>query len=464
MPRSCILGVAPRRGSRGRRRVRGGGLLRSLPVRALAPGRAARGRRVVRRPHAVDDRRPLRRAGERPLRRRAVRAGDGRGTPFPLQPRRGAHHGRHQPAPHGGAGAGARRRARAARGSSPSRSCWARRSTWPRCRSRPASARRLAGPREGLLAGALVALAGPVVWGFLYGSDIALFLFLALLLLERWLAFCGRRAARAGFAVAGALLALARPEGLPLALALARCAEPGAARGRARAIALLAFCCRSPRGWPCSRCSASSRAPGSRRRSRTSRCCRTTGPSRRSPSRREYGVDVLRGLLLGLYPPEAAIGFSRGEASFFFPPLALVLVLLAVARPEGALARPRVCGSRSWPLVFALTGPERLHGRPLQSLPDVGVPGPPGVRRGGARRASRASLARDDARLERRPLPRRARPCAAARRPVDRPLRGGLRRARRRHLAARDRRGRASSATTCRAASRSPTPPPASST
>ncbi|HEU0094663.1 MAG TPA: hypothetical protein VFS78_21290, partial [Vicinamibacteria bacterium] len=78
---------------------------------------------------------------------------------------------------------------------------------------------RLAGPREGTLAGLLVALGGPVVWSFFYGSDIALFLFLALWLLERWLA-----SADAGvplWTAPGVLLALARPEGLPIALALA---------------------------------------------------------------------------------------------------------------------------------------------------------------------------------------------------------------------------------------------------
>ena len=46
----------------------------------------------------------------------------------------------------------------------------------------------LAGAPEGLLAGALVALGGPIVWGFLYGSDMALFMLLCLWLLERVLA------------------------------------------------------------------------------------------------------------------------------------------------------------------------------------------------------------------------------------------------------------------------------------
>src|SRR5437870_6351272 len=80
--------------------------------------------------------------------------------------------------------------------------------------------RRLAGPREGVLAGLLVALGGPVVWGFLYGSDIALFMCLALWLLTAWLE--GWRAAAAGrWIVPATLLSLARPEVLPLALILA---------------------------------------------------------------------------------------------------------------------------------------------------------------------------------------------------------------------------------------------------
>src|SRR5688572_25965928 len=42
----------------------------------------------------------------------------------------------------------------------------------------------LGGRREGWLAGGLVAVGGPVVWGFLYGADVALFMFLAVWLLR----------------------------------------------------------------------------------------------------------------------------------------------------------------------------------------------------------------------------------------------------------------------------------------
>jgi len=80
-------------------------------------------------------------------------------------------------------------------------------------------ATRMAGPREGILAGCLVALGAPVAWGFLYGSDIALFLFLALWLFERLVATWEGTIGSA--ALAACLLALARPEGLPIALILA---------------------------------------------------------------------------------------------------------------------------------------------------------------------------------------------------------------------------------------------------
>ena len=81
-------------------------------------------------------------------------------------------------------------------------------------------AARLAGPREGFLAGALVALSGPLVWGFLSGSDVGLAMLLSLWLFDGLLVAWAGGPER-GLAAAATLLALARPEGLPLALLIA---------------------------------------------------------------------------------------------------------------------------------------------------------------------------------------------------------------------------------------------------
>jgi len=217
---------------------------------------------------------------------------------------------------------------------------------------------RLAGPREGLLAGLLIALSGPVVWAYLYGSDIALFLFLALLLLERWLAFFADGSAR-GVALAGTLLALARPEGLPIALGLAV-----ASRWRSRATRAEGFWLALPVGAGLLVIALQRVVTGSWLQTSVAEksLWPNYGPVGTLGVASQYGVDVVRGLLLGLYPPEATIGFARGEAAFFFPPLALVLVLLVVARPQGPLVVP----ARLWlgitALVFALTGPNVFMG------------------------------------------------------------------------------------------------------
>jgi hypothetical protein len=76
----------------------------------------------------------------------------------------------------------------------------------------------------------------------------------------------------------------------------------------------------------------------------------------------EYGVDVVRGLLLGLYPSQSPIGFSRGWASLGFPPLALLLVLCVAAAAPAALRVP----VRLWlvlvAVLFALVGPNVFAG------------------------------------------------------------------------------------------------------
>jgi hypothetical protein len=75
----------------------------------------------------------------------------------------------------------------------------------------------------------------------------------------------------------------------------------------------------------------------------------------------EYGVDVIRGLLLGFYPSSATIGFNRGWAALCFPPLGLVLVAAAVLRRH-----PLTPAVRVWLLavavLFALVSPTMFLG------------------------------------------------------------------------------------------------------
>jgi hypothetical protein len=257
-------------------------------------------------------------------------------------------------------------------------------------------ARRLAGPREGLLAGGLVALSGPVVWGYLYGSDIALFLFLALVLLDRWLAFWDGASA-AGLAAAGTLLALARPEGLPIALVLGATSllrRPPAPRERllpwvplAAALMVIALQRLVTGAWLQTSVAEKSLLPN-------------YGPVEALAAASKYGVDVLRGLLLGLYPSEVPIGFAQGQAPFFFPPLALVLVLLAAVRPPAAL---RVA-LRAWlflvALVFAAAGPNVFMGVHFNRYLMWAFPGLLALAAVGLGVATRV-VARDDAALER---------------------------------------------------------------
>lgn len=211
--------------------------------------------------------------------------------------------------------------------------------------------------REGLLAGALVALGGPVVWAFLYGSDIALFLLLALLVFDRWLALW-REGRVLGFAVAGSLLALARPEGLPMALCLgaASLLRPASRRGRllpwvpaAVGLASLVGMRFVTGSWLGTSVADKALLPN-------------YGLVHSVDVATKYGVDVVRGLLLGLYPSEAPIGFSAGQAAFVFPPLGLVFILLAAIRPPSDARRPLRVWLAAVVIVFALVGPNVFMG------------------------------------------------------------------------------------------------------
>jgi hypothetical protein len=257
---------------------------------------------------------------------------------------------------------------------------------------------RLAGAGEGWLAGALVALCGPVVWGYLYGSDIALFLFLALLLLDRWLAFWDG-GSPAGLALAGSLVALARPEGLPItallgAASLRRPLRPASVRDRllpwlpvAAGLLVLALQRAMTGAWLSTSVSEKSLLPN-------------YGPVETVAVVAKYGVDVLRGLLLGLYPAEAPIGFSQGQAAFLFPPLALVFVLVTAVMAPAELRFP----VRAWlvvvALVFAVSGPNVFMGVHFNRYLMWAFPGLLAFAAAGLGHSARL-LARGDASLER---------------------------------------------------------------
>ena len=257
-------------------------------------------------------------------------------------------------------------------------------------------AARLSGPREGLLAGALVVLGGPVVWSYLYGSDIALFLFLALLVLDRWLALW-RDGRGVGFALAGSALAVARPEGLPIVLALATASllRPATSRrdrllpwapvlaGLALVVALRLV----TGSWLGTSVADKSLLPN-------------YGLVHAIDVAAKYGVDVVRGLLLGLYPSEAPIGISAGQAAFMFPPLGLLLILLAAARPASDLAVPVRVWLALTAVIFALVGPNVFMGVHFNRHLIWAFPGLLAFVAVGLGVATRL-LARDDAGLER---------------------------------------------------------------
>lgn len=217
----------------------------------------------------------------------------------------------------------------------------------------------LAGPNAGLLAGGFVALGGPVVWGYLYGSDIALFMLLALWLMERFLVSWAE--GTPVFAAPAVLLALARPEGLPLGAFLGVAWLLGPGRSSRRRLRLLALAPTAAGGsvlvlyrvltgsWL-----GSSVADKS--------LFANYGLAEGLALVTEYGVDIVRGLLLGFYPSQSPVGFGRGWASLYFPPLGLLLVLAAVAMAPGKYRRPLALWLAAVALLFALLAPNMYLG------------------------------------------------------------------------------------------------------
>ena len=220
-------------------------------------------------------------------------------------------------------------------------------------------ARSLAGPRAAALAGGLVAFGGPVTWAFLYGADVALFMALNLWLLSGWLELWRSGSARR-FVIAGSLVGLTRPEGLPITalLAMASLRSPALRVPRRAAalfvpalVGLLPFLLQLGFTGSALGTSVSGKA-----------LAPNFGWVDAVALGARYAIDVTRGLLLGFYPSDAPIGFSQGFAAVSLPPLALVFVLLLAARPPVDLAWPL----RAWLLtvaaVFLATGPSLFMG------------------------------------------------------------------------------------------------------
>jgi hypothetical protein len=218
----------------------------------------------------------------------------------------------------------------------------------------------LGGQRDGLLAGGLIALGGPVVWGFLYGSDIALVMLLCLWLLERMVTGWNEPQSL-GVVLPAALLALSRPEGLVVAMVVGLAWSVGPWCGHrgwrrlwvwlpaALGLSVLLFYRALTGSWLGTSVADKSLFDSYGLIEGLALVC-------------EYGVDVVRGLFLGFYPGQLPIGFARGWASLFFPPLGLVFLVVVVARPPAPFATPLRLWCGLVALLFALLTPNRFMG------------------------------------------------------------------------------------------------------
>jgi hypothetical protein len=191
-----------------------------------------------------------------------------------------------------------------------------------------------------LLGAALVVLNGPLAWSFHYGSDVALALFLSAWLFTAWLEGAGpEKGDTTRFVTPACLLALTRPEAAVLVLALAVCAlwEERRASGRVRIralwflpvllSALLVLALRWMTG------SAANTSFSQKL------LWANWGGFAAAVISLEYWSDLLRGVLLGFYPPSQRLGFGNGNAPYFAAPFLMVFVFLALLKKSRAMRR-----------------------------------------------------------------------------------------------------------------------------
>jgi hypothetical protein len=189
--------------------------------------------------------------------------------------------------------------------------------------------------RDARLGAALVVLGGPVVWGFLYGSDVALFMFLMLWLLEGSLR-AWQLESPGPVLLPGCALSLSRPEGLVVGIALGLAMTRRLRRTTgfllawlpaAVALAVLALYRLITGSWVGSSVQDKSLFASYGFRDGMSMAA-------------EYLTGILRGMLLGFYPPETPLGLFKGWSPYYLPPLALVFVIAAFARPREEYRTP----------------------------------------------------------------------------------------------------------------------------
>ena len=186
------------------------------------------------------------------------------------------------------------------------------------------------------LGAAMVALNGPLAWSFHYGADIALVLFLSTWLFANWI---DETSSSTRFVLPACLLALTRPEAAILVLALGVAAVWDARRVAGRwsirpqwflpaAIAALV-----PLGLRLITASAANTSFSQKF------LPANWGGFSAAVFSIDYWSDILRGVLLGFYPPTQRLGLGDANASSYSPPFLLVFVFLAFLQKSRALSR-----------------------------------------------------------------------------------------------------------------------------
>ncbi len=187
-----------------------------------------------------------------------------------------------------------------------------------------------------LLGALLVALNGPLAWSFHYGADIALVLLLSTWLFAAWLE---DEAGSTLFVLPACLLALTRPEAVVLVAALGGAAVWEARKRQGRwswrpkwflptaVAALVPLGLRLFTGSAANTSFSQKLLPAN------------WGTFSAAVFSIDYWSDILRGVLLGFYPPSQRLGLGEASAPYYAAPFLIVFVFLAFLTASRALHR-----------------------------------------------------------------------------------------------------------------------------